>query len=184
MDEEGVTAMGEIKSTLDLVMERTRHLSLSAEEKEEQRREEFEKRLQGLLQQYADEALPRDELRDRMAALGTEMDMAAPRRAAVAVLRRIDPDRENDRWLALLDDLAPDIGRPLEDILAAYQKDRAALLQAGQAQVRDRLARDHGITGSAVVPNPGQDRAVQGDLETLKRATEAKIEALKGAKKR
>ena len=176
--------MGEIKSTLDLVMERTRHLSLSAEEKEEQRREDFEKRLQGLLQQYADEGVALDELRDRMAELQKEAGITNQKMAADAVLRRIDPDRENDRWLALLDDLAPDIGRPLKDILAAHLKDRAALLLAGQEQVRDRLARDHGITGTAVVPNPGQDPAVQENLAALKDATTAKIEALKGARKR
>jgi len=175
--------MGEIKSTLDLVMERTRHLSLSAEEKEEQRREEFEKRLQGVLQQYADDAVSMDEFRNRLADLQKETGITHQKMAVDAVLRRIDPDQQNDRWLALLDDLAPDIGRPLEDILAAHQKDRVALMQAGQEQVWDRLARDHGITGSAVVPNPGQDPAVQGDLATLKDATAAKIEALMGGKK-
>ena len=45
--------MAEIKSTLDLVMERTRHLSQSTAEKEAQRRGDFEKRLQGLLQAAA-----------------------------------------------------------------------------------------------------------------------------------
>jgi len=175
--------MGEIKSTLDLVMERTRHLSLSAEEKEEQRREEFEKRLQGLLQTYADDAVSMDEFRDRLAALQKETGSTDQKMAVDAVTRRIDPDQDNDRWLALLDDLAPDIGRPLEEILATHRQDRAAVLQDGREQARDRLARENGITGSAVVPNSGQAPAVQETLAALKKATAAKIEALKGATK-
>ena len=39
--------MTEIKSTLDLVMEKTRHLILSDEEKQEQKENEFKKKLKG-----------------------------------------------------------------------------------------------------------------------------------------
>ena len=54
--------MGEIKSTLDLVMEKTRHLTLSREEKEEQKRVEVNKRLKGLVQKYQDNLLKKDRL--------------------------------------------------------------------------------------------------------------------------
>ena len=43
--------MSEIKSTLDLVMERTRQMTLSAEEKAHQKKADCEKRLQSLLLQ-------------------------------------------------------------------------------------------------------------------------------------
>jgi hypothetical protein len=170
--------MGEIKSTLDLVMERTRHLSLSAEEKEAQRREDFGKRLQGLLQQYADGAMPMDELQDRMAALGKETGITDKRLAVKAMLQRIDPDQDDDRWLALLEHLAPNVGRPLVAILAAYKEDQAVLMQTGQQELRDRLFRNHGITGSAVVPNPRQDPAIQKNLMALRNETTGKVEKL------
>lgn len=172
--------MGEIKSTLDLVMERTRHLSLSAEEKEEQRREDFEKRLQGLLQQYADEAVSTEELRDRMAALEKETGIADHKLSVQGTIRRIDPDRDNDRWMALLDQLAPGIDAALQDILAAYKADQASLLKAGAEQFGERLARDHGISGSAVVPNPHKDPAIRKSLTDLQRETREKIAALAG----
>jgi hypothetical protein len=170
--------MGEIKSTLDLVMERTRHLSLSAEEKEEQRREDFAKRLQGFLQQYADGALNTDALWDRMAALETETGVTDRKLSVTAVIQRIDPDRDNARWRALLDRLVPDLGPRLQEILAAYKEDRAALWQTGQEQVRDRLAREHAITGSAVVPNPRRDPAMQQYLKSLGNETTDKIARL------
>ena len=170
--------MGEIKSTLDLVMERTRHLSLSAEEKEAQRREAFGKRLQGLLQQYADGAMPMDELQDRMTALGKETGVTGNRLSVKAVLDRIDPDQDNDRWLALLEHLAPAIGRPLVAMLAAYKEDQAVLLQTGQKQLREQLFQDHGIAGAAVVPNPRQDPAIQKNLMALRNETTGKVEKL------
>jgi hypothetical protein len=176
--QKGAGAMGEIKSTLDLVMERTRHLSLSTEEKEEQRREDFAKRLQGLLQPYADGVLSVEELRDRMAALQEETGITGQHPAVAAVLGRIDPDRNDDRWSALLEHLAPDICRPLDEILAAYRAKRAALLQTAQAQLQDRLARDHGITGSAVVPNPRRDPAIQKNLAALRDDTTDNITKL------
>jgi len=170
--------MGEIKSTLDLVMERTRHLALSEEEKEAHQREDFAKRLQGLLQQYADGAMAVDELRDRMAALEAAAGISGHKLSVEAVGRRIDPGHDNERWLALLEHLAPGIGRPLQDILAAFEADQAALLQTGQEQFGDRLARDHGIAGTAVVPNPRKDPAIQKHLRALKDDTADQVERL------
>ena len=54
--------MGEIKSTLDLVMEKTRHLTLSQEEKDSQKKVEVHKRLKGLVQKYRDNLLKKDGL--------------------------------------------------------------------------------------------------------------------------
>ncbi|MBW2432576.1 MAG: hypothetical protein JRF36_03165, partial [Deltaproteobacteria bacterium] len=49
--------MGEIKSTLDLVMEKTRNLNLSDEEKQDQKNKEIESRLNGLLQKFEDQII-------------------------------------------------------------------------------------------------------------------------------
>jgi hypothetical protein len=170
--------MGEIKSTLDLVLERTRHLSLSAEEKEQQQREDYEKRLQGLLQQYADDAMSMDTVRKRMADLQSEMKMADQRLSAKAAVQRIDADRNNDRWLALLEHLAPDICPPLQEILTAHRKELAALLQAGRQVLGDRLAREDEIRGSAVVPNPGKDPTHRKKVMDLQHVTRTRIAAL------
>jgi hypothetical protein len=46
--------MAEIKSTLDLVMEKTKNLNLSNAEKQDQKNKEMESRLRGLVQKYQD----------------------------------------------------------------------------------------------------------------------------------
>lgn len=170
--------MGEIKSTLDLVMERTRHLSLSEEEKERQRREDFEKRFQGLLQQYADENRSVDHLVERLAALQQEMKLSDPQSTAAIVIGRIDPDRENRPWLALLERLAPEALPSLQDLLETHERQESQCLQKGREAVAARLAEDYGIRGSAVVPNPHKDAAARRELAALRDETRSAIDAL------
>ena len=170
--------MGEIKSTLDLVMERTRHLSLSDEEKQRQQTETFEKRLQGLLQQYADGALSIEQLRERITTLETQLKTPDRQIVMAAVVKRVDPDRENVRWLDLLAQVAPDMCAPLHDALMAYRPKRDNLLAAGAQGQLEGLARHHGIKGTAVVPNPRQDPVCQEQLAELRNKTQAGFEAI------
>jgi uncharacterized small protein (DUF1192 family) len=170
--------MGEIKSTLDLVMERTRHLSLSAEEKARQQREDFEKRLHGLLQQYADGALSVDELGERIAALQTECKITGRQIPLQAVFKRIDPKGDNQCWLDFLAELAPAVRDPLQEALSAHRRQQAGLMRECEARIREDLARRHGIEGSAVVPNPQRDAAYGEHLAALRHQTQSRIEAI------
>ncbi len=58
--------MGEIKSTIDLVLEKTRNLTLSKEEKLGLAREELEKKIGGLLNRYLDNLLPISRLKEEL----------------------------------------------------------------------------------------------------------------------
>ena len=55
--------MAEIKSTIDLIMERTKSLSASPEERESYQRQEREKRLRGLVQRLLDDNITLDGVR-------------------------------------------------------------------------------------------------------------------------
>jgi hypothetical protein len=171
--------MAEIKSTLDLVMERTRHLSMSDEEKSLQQREDFEKRLQGLLQQYLDQTLAVKGLRDRLAALQTELNVSDEQYVLQEVLGRIDPDKGYARWLELLAEMAPGVHGPLQKILAEYAEHLADLLLAGEERELTRLAESCDIRGAAVVPNPLKDPEYARAVADRRSATLAGIDALK-----
>lgn len=172
--------MGEIKSTLDLVMERTRHLSLSAEEKASQQRADFEKRLQGLLQQYADDALSAAGLKEKVADLQTRTQMREKPPLIRAVVGRIDPDRDNGRWLDLLADMAPGVCKPLEAALSSYHRQRDELIHAGRTRLREHLARELGIQGTAVVPNAAKDTATREGLSSLQQRIRDRIGVIAG----
>ena len=170
--------MGEIKSTLDLVMERTRHMSFSAEEKVKQQRETFEKKLAGLLQQYADQALTVEDLQKRLVILGQEMTVSNPQMVTMAVLSRIDPDLDVNRWLELIRKLNPAASHPLETIITAYQERKRHLMTAGMQRRVGELSRDHAISGSVVRPNPVKDPRCSQQLAALHRKSQKEITAL------
>ncbi len=170
--------MSEIKSTLDLVMERTRHLSLSEEEKKSQQQAAYAKRLQGLLQQYGDQIFSVADFRKHFAALQAEMGSTEQQVPAEALVARIDPDQDNARWLELMAQEAPALCAPLRSLLDGYRSQRSELLAADGQDQLDRLAREHGISGTAVKANPGQDPACRQNLSTFRQATQVRIAAL------
>lgn len=163
---------------MDLVMERTKHLSMSPEEKARARREDFEKRLKGLLQQYADGALSIDALQDRITGLQAEWNVTDKQLVVGAVVHRIDPDRANQQWLNLLADFAADICEPLQETLAKYREQKTGLLQTTNERLLARIDQRHGIKGTAVMPNLQKDTQFQEALAALMRDTRTRIEAL------
>lgn len=166
--------MGEIKSTLDLVMERTRHLSMSAEEKAHQRQADFSKRLQGLLQQYADGILTVDRLQDRIRALQEELTVVDQKAVMTAVIQRMDME-DNQPWLTLLVDLKPDLSPHLEGALARFQNEKEGLSQRALEGLRTSMAQQNGIAGTAVVPNPAKDPDYLQQLAALWQTTQNRL---------
>jgi hypothetical protein len=170
--------MGEIKSTLELVMERTRHLSLSDEDRACQQEADFDKRLRGLLQQYADGVLTIDTLKDRIGSLRTELDVDGRRGLVAGIVSRIDPDQDNRRWLDLLGVTDPALGHHLEKILFDYSCRKGETLQKKEDQLRERLASQHAIAGPAVVPNTLKDRTCRAALVALRQQALDQLEAV------
>ena len=58
--------MAEIKSTLDLVMEKTRNLTLSSEEKQAQKQIEIGNRIKGLVQKFQGRTVNQKSAQDRI----------------------------------------------------------------------------------------------------------------------
>ena len=148
--------MGEIKSTLDLVMEKTRHLTLSPEEKQKQDLREAEKAIKSLLHRYQDDLLSFEQLKDKFHHLQETSSIDGAWMCNI-VLDRIDPDQENTIWLDLLDKY---FGFNITGLVSVLQEYRSALNQAEEKwcnKLKETLKRDHDIKGTAVVPNPEAD---------------------------
>jgi len=167
--------MAEIKSTLDLVMERTRHLTMSTEEKAGQQKAEFQKKLKGLLQQYEDNMLSADELMEKSATLQADLSKKDDLIAVSAIAGRLRPGMDNAHWLALIKRFAPRAVPQLEEILADHQEKAAALVRKKEQHHLDTLYRDYGIQGSAVAPNFGKDAPLQEALRVVEKETQTRI---------
>ena len=170
--------MGEIKSTLDLVMERTRHLSMTDEEKARQKQSDFENRLNGLLTKYADNTLSLSALRKDIQKLQAELDINDQEIVAEAVLRQIDPDQDNAHWIDLLGKIKPEMVDPLQKMLGQYNDQKTNLLNSSHRQVTDRLAENRQISGSAVIPNPEKNPQCKEQLSTLKIKVQKEIQVV------
>jgi hypothetical protein len=150
--------MGEIKSTLDLVMEKTRHLTLSQEEKKDQKRMEVIKRLQGLLQKYQDNFLKKENLKKEIDNLKTAYDLNVNETLADLLLSSLKLDQDNTLFLELLKE---NFGLNLSGLEAVFQNFKAAVKSATKErvdQIKTDLSKKRFISGSAVVPNLESDR--------------------------
>lgn len=150
--------MGEIKSTLDLVMERTRHLTLSDAERREQEARERRGRMRGLVQKYEDFAVTAEQFVREWAAVEGRDRAGGDRLLAREVAVRCDPEGENRRWLELLAFFGGSGVDRLEALCRAYREELDALRLERARAMRLRLS-ERGVGGSAVVPNLARDDA-------------------------
>jgi hypothetical protein len=149
--------MAEIKSTIDLIMERTKSLSASPQERESFQRQEREKRLRGLVQRLLDDNLTLDGVKDELAnekKNGSAAEVAGVVKNALA--GHIDPEADNERLFRYVNELVGTPEDKLRETLAAFREEatsrKAVLTESQKTDLESK-----GITGSAVLPNPEAD---------------------------
>lgn len=113
--------MGEIKSTLELVMERTKHLSLSKAEKDEQHIIMFRKKINGALQKYLDKIIEKKEFKKQMDALKKEHDVEDNKIIIKEILDRIMLDKNNTDLFFLLQDELKANTNNIEKVIDNYK---------------------------------------------------------------
>ncbi len=159
--------MAEIKSTLDLVMEKTRDMTLSSDEKQQQQRQEIETRIKGLLQRYLDGGLTREQLKDDYGILKNKDGRTTARALATEVIGRMQLRQDDSGLLKVLEllegwDVTP-IGKLIDEWRGKY---RNAARQRSE-QLKKTLAREHFITGAAVLANLEADARWQHEQQQL-----------------
>ncbi len=171
--------MSEIKSTLDLVMERTKNLTMNAAEKEGQRKTELKKRLAGLIQKFQDQIIKPTELFKHLNELKNTFGHGVEKRMADEILGRIDVETDNDRCLTLLTD---HFGLEIST-LKMIQAEFKQALQTGKTDridiLKSRLSDHYGISGTAVVPNIETDRGWQQERTAITERFRIKLDAEK-----
>ncbi|OQY58700.1 MAG: hypothetical protein B6245_10545 [Desulfobacteraceae bacterium 4572_88] len=157
--------MGEIKSTLDLVMERTKHLTLSKEEKHGQKYLEFEKNLRGLTQKFQDGFLNMGQFRKKFDSLQKEHDLDGNKLLSDEIVQRIQPGQDNGFLLGLLKDICGSDVSGVEVLLNEYQNEMLRLAEKRSGKIKENLDREHFISGSAVIPNLETDELWQTGIQ-------------------
>ena len=149
--------MGEIKSTLDLVLEKTKNLTLSSEEKQAQKQKEIENRIKGLLQKYQDGILTQNQLESDYETLKKEFSMSSDDVLINEITGRLEPNGDNQPLLELMQACCGIDYTAIDAIIENYRKTFLAAENHRMARVKEDFAQHYGISGSAVVPNLDAD---------------------------
>jgi len=167
--------VSEIKSTLDLVMEKTRHMTLSGEEKEARRRKEFSDHLRGVLQKYMDGILSLEDAEKEILELKNQFDLDEKPLLKEHIFDAFDPEGDYPLLLELLRRVFAADTTGIEQAVQAYRKSREEMLHGVSQNARRTLKENYGISGSAVLPNPLKDPTVNASLETLSASFQSRL---------
>lgn len=156
--------MGEIKSTLDLVMEKTKHLTQSQEEREQQKLQEVRQRIRGLIQKYQDSLLDQERFALALDKMIKTYDVIANDILLNELLEDLDVNRDNKPQLALLKDICNMDITGLESVYDGYMDELKLMTQERNQVLKNDLAEKRSIAGSAVVPNVEMDKIWQANV--------------------
>jgi hypothetical protein len=170
--------MAEIKSTLDLVMEKTRNLNLSSEERKEQKDNEIGSRIRGLLQKFMDQALRTENFKSEYQKLQKNHDLSGNAHLIKEICGQIELEKDNQALFELLAEYKFDF-EGFESVLKEFQAARETAAVERRKILKEQLAKTHFISGSAVVPNLENDDQLQKDTEEIRAGFKAKLNKAK-----
>jgi hypothetical protein len=148
--------MGEIKSTLDLIMEKTKHLSLNEEEKQALEKQQLNQQVQVPLLRYLKEERDADYLAHELDSLPPEKREEGRRFCLELFVDSLSPFEENTRVLAGVERLLGKTGRErweklISPLKREYQEEREKAQAEVTSGLREILA-TAGLRGSALLP--------------------------------
>lgn len=149
--------MGEIKSTLDLVLEKTKNLTLSSEEKEEQKQNEIANRIKGMMQKYQDRMLSKNQLITDYETLKKDYNISQNNSLIIEITQRIEPDQDYQPLLEVLQECCAIDTAGIETIIEDFRKAYLSASQNRMERLKEDLAQQSNISGSAVLPNLDAD---------------------------
>ena len=148
--------MGEIKSTLDIIMEKTRGLTMTEEEKAAFKQKELAGKVRGLIQKYLDDIISVDRLQVEITALAEEDRDRIKQVIIEETIPKIALGENNDPVLKTLESTIGMDTAPIKEILTDFEsrleeekEKREKILMAGLGT--------KGISGSAVIANIAAD---------------------------
>jgi hypothetical protein len=169
--------MGEIKSTLDIIMEKTKGLTMTEEEKEAFRKKETEGKVRGLFQRFLDGLIDVERLKDGIGRLGEKRYAVAREALLRECMGRMEPGADNTILLDALENAAGLDIAPIKKIILDYNQDLEQQ-KMDRKQVLQKNLERLGISGTAVIPNihadqewirylPEMNKGFQGKLKNI-----------------
>jgi hypothetical protein len=166
--------MAEIKSTLDIILEKAKKFTVTEEEKKGFRRQELEGKIRGLIQKYVDGIVGPEKFNEEVRSLRGDDPVTVGRLTREEAMVRIRLGEDNQPLLEILSATGMDT-KPVKELLRTFQSELKRKRERCENVAREKLVKK-GISGSAVVPNLNAD---EGWRKTLSETEEAFKEKLR-----
>ena len=169
--------MAEIKSTIDLVMERTRDLRMSEEERKAAQTSEWMGKARGWIQRYLDDAIVLQTLDANLIA--GEKDFPELREIVKRVLLDfLKLNADNGKIFRVFQEIFRISTAPIENIVAAFHDETEKEREKREELIRQELS-DRGISGSAILPNPARNKSWTAYLQAKEEKFSKSVKAIK-----
>ena len=173
--------MAEIKSAIEIAMERTQGLRLSSEEKEKLKEEELQSRGHALVNRFLEVDLHFREVEKELARFSSEQRSQLEQIMLRDLAAALNLDRDNGLIFQGIQILAPDKTEAIPRIkeLAKEYQEKSAEARRKTAEVLRTKWANLGISGSAVVPKVAESAEYADALKAFRPPYEARLQALK-----
>jgi hypothetical protein len=144
--------MAEIKSTLDLIMEKTQNMTLSEDEKKKILQQELSGKIKGWIRKYDDSVLNLKNIQSEIEKESEARQIELKKVLQKEVLHLIEPDKDNSKLLQLLEEICGTgtdvIVTMIDQFRNTLENEQAIILK----NLNQRLE-EKGISGKAVIPS-------------------------------
>jgi hypothetical protein len=175
-------SMAEIKSTLELAMERTKKIAISEKEKEEIKRKEFAQKMKGLSQRFMAGHLSLNEILRQIERMDEKTSSEAIEALVCQWVDALSLSEESEKLFGGIESLKhrslDDIRQKNLQLASQYRREKETLKAKVIAQLAETL-RTKGIDGSAVEPNFESSSPWKRGMEDLNRLYDTKLEEIK-----
>ena len=159
--------MGEIRSTMDIIMEKTRGLTMTDEEKAEFQQRELTGKIKGLIQKFFDGSINLDRLKIEAAASREEQQGMFDQVIKEEAIKRIELKGNNEPVFKILESTTGIDAAPIHKILADFEQRLENERKVRELTLQEKL-KEKGISGSAVFPNIKADPEWSDFVSNLK----------------
>lgn len=174
--------MGEIKSTLELAMERTKKFVLSDREKEELKQKEVMQKATSLFHRYREGHLSLNEVLKEIEKMEKRTATTVKESLLSQWIDALSLNDDHERTFKGIESLRPrnidEIKQKFHHLLSQYQEEKEKVKERMRVQLTEALKKD-GIYGGAVEPKLEGCEIWKKEREKLDLSYETKLEEIK-----
>ena len=152
----GYSVMAEIKSTLDIIMEKAKKFSVTEEERQGFKRQELEGKIKGLVQKTIDGILDSERFQVEVTALQAKDKDLVDQVLKEELVARLEVEQNSQELLKMLEYGAGSASSGVKKVLADFEKKGEELKDSVRKTLLENFKKKE-ISGSAVLPNLDAD---------------------------